>query len=245
MTNVIRDNTWLWAVKITAAAFQVPATWHVFNRIFEQSGRGRYERYITSFLAILLIDVFFLAVLYLLESPELTPLQKLPWVLVGVGLLIAVIAIGFADEGVMAWAPRMGFIGLVLADLFGWVVEALTTYFSRDAKEKRIRDKQVLARRNLMYAAWERAMQEIAPDLIDVQVARETRLLGLEEPALLPAPREYPVEVEDNIFQLSPTEFAWQSPHTSEYHDTTTQGKPYSLPGARRALARHLKDITW
>lgn len=247
MNNIVRNNQWLWLVKIAAALFQVPATWHVFMRLFEDSGRGIWEARITTLLAILLIDAFFLAVLYLLES-DATPLEKLPWALAGVGLLVANLAIGFLDEGWLAWGPRIGFIGLVLTDLFAWATDIVTQYFSRDQVEKRLRDKQVLHRRRLYMKAWKKAMKDLYPSLIEMHQQREVRALNLEPQIEEPVVRllesgqpEEGTEVAEGVY-YSPQGYYWVSPVTNEVFYETSTGKPYTLRGAQQARTRHINQ---
>lgn len=243
MNNIVRNNQWLWGVKVTAALFQVPATWHVFMRLFEDTGRGVWEARITTLLAILLIDAFFLAVLYLLES-DATPLEKLPWALAGVGLLAANLAIGYLDEGWLAWGPRIGFIGLVLTDLFAWATDIITQYFSRDQVEKRLRDKQVLHRRRLYMKAWKKAMKDLYPSLIDMHQQREIRALNLDEPVvkLLEAGEpENDAEVSEGVYYANGS-YYWVSPYTNEVYYQTSTGKPYTMRGAQQARTRHVNQ---
>lgn len=244
MSNFIRNNRWLWAVKIVAAAFQIPATWHVFMRVFEESGRARGEAVFSTVMAILLIDCFFLAILYFLESTELSIREKLPWAIVGFLLVLATLAIGFKDEGVMAFAPRLGFIGLVMADLLSYGTEAWSSYFSREAVEQRIRNQQVLTRRRAMLKANRQALHALEEKFVEVQLQRELAMLNIKEPIEVSQPKllapAYPQEIEEGIFQLAPDRFGWKNGGDTIY-DTTTTGKPYSQMGARRARARAIK----
>ncbi len=240
MNDIIRNNRWLWGLKITAALFQIPATWHVFMRLFQESGRGVWESRITTLLAILLIDAFFLAVLYLLES-DASPLDKLPWALAGIGLLAANLVIGFLDEGWLAWGPRIGFIGLVLTDLFAWVTSIVTQYFSREQIEKRLRDKQVLHRRRLYMRAWKKAMKDLYPSLIEMHQQRETRSLNLDEPVVRLLESGQPEEVAEGVYYENGG-YHWVSPVTNEVFYQTAAGKPYTLRGAQQARTRHINQ---
>lgn len=242
MQNFVRDNKWLWAVKIVAALFQIPATWNVFVKNFKAAGRPDLEAYITTFFAILLIDIFFLAVLYLLESDELDPIKKIPWALVGVGLLIATLLIGFADEGLFAWMPRVGFIGLVSADLFTWAADFIALMFDRDRIEKRVRDRQVVARRRIMQKAWKEAQKALYEDLVYLQYERERRSLGIAPKGnTVSSDPEYQI-VEDGIIFLPATNsYGWEA-EDGQFYCRTVGGKNYTLRGAKLARARRLKN---
>lgn len=250
MKNFIRDNKILWLVKIAAAAFQIPATWHVFTKLFEEAGRGQIETYITSFFAIVLIDALIIIVMYFLESGELNPLDKSAWAFGGVALLVSIFYIGYKDEGAMSFAPRIGVLLLISIDLFSWSTEFTTYYFSREQIEKRLRNKQVLHRNKQDKKAWREARKKLYPELVQLQMKREIQLLGLDElyqpteSTPLPEPVEqsdlmgYAEYVEPNIVQLPSGGYGWSDPVTGEITTTTALGKPYSLQGARSALSR-------
>lgn len=234
MSTTIRDSYWIWAVKVIASLFQIPATWNVFSTIFRNSGRPEWEVEFSTFFAIVLIDVFILAVSYIIESPELTPGRKVPWVLVAVGLLTGIIWIGIKDEGPLAWVPRLGLIGLISADVFSWFYDLVATYNSREAIEQRIRDRQVIKRRKQMEQAWSKSFKKLAPRLEELQTARELRTLGIED---------FPPMVEDSpIVQLASGAWSWLD-EEGQVHDTTATGKPYTKAGATRAHARHSRSL--
>jgi len=175
VTNAEKNPVWL-SVKIITALFQFPATISVFYKIFEDSARSPLVAGISTFFAILLIDVFLLAVLHYLESATLDPLQKIPLVVVGILLTIAVIWIGYLDEGILSWAPRLGFIGLVMTDVFNWVLELTRWSNSRERFEQRERDRMVKLRRKVMNDEFKRAIE--TENVRDVIRRIQTRRLG-------------------------------------------------------------------
>lgn len=247
MKNFVRDNPILWVVKIAAALFQIPATFHVFSKILEEAGRGKAERYFTAFLAVILIDALIIVVMYFLESKELSPLDKLAWAFGGVSLLVAVFFIGFQDEGIMSFAPRIGVFLLVSIDLFAWVTEFSTFYFSREQIEKRLRNKQVLFRNKQDKKAWREARKIMYPEIVELQMQREKTTLGLlKESTSVSEPlptlnikenSEYIEEVEPGIYQVTGNGYGWIDAY-GELHTQTALGKSYTLQGARSALKR-------
>jgi hypothetical protein len=242
MSNFVRNNKLFWTVKVIAALFNAPATWHVFTEQFRTGGRSEFEIYFSTVMAILLIDAFFLAVLYFIESHELSVREKLPYAITSVGLAAAMLAIGYEDEGGLAFAPRLGFLGLILADLLSYLTEAWTTYFSREVVEQRIRNRQVLTRRRAMQQAYSKAIKELQAEFIDTQIKRERATLNIKEsdpPARILTDKN-PREIEEGIFLLADGKsYGWKN-GGDELYDTTATGKPYSLVGARRARARSL-----
>lgn len=246
MKSFVRDSRLLYTVKFVAALFNAPATWHVFTQQFERSGRGQFEVVFSTIMAILLIDAFFLAVLYFIESKELSIRERLPYALTSVGLAVAMLVIGYQDEGGLAFAPRLGFLGLILADLLAYSTEAWSEYFSRDAIEKRLRDRQVLARRRSMLKAYDTALKDLFPTFIDVQYERE--LAQLNRPQEQPVVEERSIEqlplleeVEQGVYQLANGHFGWKNGDDT-LHEFTATGKPYTKQGAYRARQHALKS---
>ena len=255
MNNFIRDNKWLWLLKGVACAFQVPATWDVFHDIFKEAGRPNIVVVFNTLFAILLIDALFLVVLFLLESGELTTLQKLPWALVGTGLIVATLEIGLKDEGSSAWMPRIGFIGLVSADLFSWITEffgsiwhSYVGYYSFDKVERRLIDRQKKERREQKLRAWRVARNILDDELVQVEIRRERVLLGIDD---------VPVMIEQDTPLLPPPDYIIQNddgygyihPVTGEEITVTQTGRSYTERGAkaayRRALNHREEESAW
>lgn len=274
-----------WIVKIVTAVFQFPATWHVFKGVFNQAERDYRVVTISTFMSILLIDVLIILVLLVLEGSDLDPLKKIPWVLVGLGLLAAIIAVGYKDEGVLSWAPRLGFIGLVLVDVFDWFVEFLRWRSSRERLEQIDRDKMVKARREMMDTERINAMNDsrVRDIVFRVQVRRLGNELNIEdlygdtldrlidEELREEEYREVKEYVDEDVFVKQqdydsypfneqtfidhyqyiegvPGEiysvngmYYFVSPKTDELFWKTSQDKPYSESGIKRAHTRHMK----
>jgi hypothetical protein len=49
------------------------------------------------------------------------------------------------------------------------------------------------------------------------------------------------LQIESGIYQLESGNYAWQHPETGRLEETTSQGNPYTLVGAKRARSRALK----
>jgi len=191
-------------------------------------------------MAILLIDVLFIVLLYLLESAELSVREKLPWSVVGFGLIVVVVYIGYLDEGLLAFAPRLGFIGIVMADELNYLTEVMATYTSREVTEQRIRNRQVIARRKAMQKAYRAALKELEPTMKEVQIQRELATLKQTEPkASEPLiNKNGHKEVEPGIFEVRDGEFAWAD-KAGQLHAKTQLGKPFTLRGAKITRSRN------
>lgn len=256
MKNFMRDNYLWWAVKIMAAVYQASATYRVFYNKLEDTGRESWERGLDSVLAILLIDLFFLAVLYFLESDDISVFNKFPLVLIGIGLAVAIIAIGITDEGTMAWGPRIGILGLIFTDVFKWSSEVGKMWWqrhtyrtSREFQEQCIRDSEVIARRKAKEKATKKAYEVLADEFLQTIIERERRNLRTIEDKIdmvvvspkqtdLPLVNIDPVELSEGVWDMGNGTFAWNV----DDGDLVTEGafgKAYSTQqGAQRARSR-------
>lgn len=258
-----KNQIWL-VTKIVTAIFQIPATWSIFARIFRDAGRSEFLVYITTFLSIILIDLFFLAVLAFLEDQESDPVDKIPMVVVSLFLLAAIIYIGFLDEGILAAAPRLALVGLVMTDDFIWCVSLIRWLQDRDRIEVRERNKRATKRVQVVNQEFVEALEEARPAIRARELYRLGQELKLEEifgikilteqqseqlkqvdMLALPKPKEVVVEghpeLGENIFRLEDNTLGWTCPKCNQTFLETSLGQPYKSEfGIRRAMSRHL-----
>jgi len=102
---------------------------------------------------------------------------------VGLGLLIAIIAIGYMDEGILSWAPRLGFIGLVMADVFNWFLEYRRWRNSRERFDTIERDKMVKERLVIMNQERSNVLNDprVQEIIFRIQARRLGKELNVEE----------------------------------------------------------------
>jgi hypothetical protein len=173
-----KTNTYMmWTLKILAAAYQTPATATVFFNEFDN--RTPLFQYITTILAVLLIDMLLIVTLWKLENSSIDPIERGAWVFAAIFLTSAVVYIGFLDEGGLAWGPRIGIITIVLVDIIKWMLDLLRQYYSRDEKEKRIRNRIVLYRSRKMETAQKAALDDLAGALQRLHYQREVERLNM------------------------------------------------------------------
>lgn len=252
--SFIRDNKLMIFLKIVIALYQIPATIYVFHDITLKAGRSDVESYISAFAAVVLIDALLLTALHFLESSELTPSQKVPWAVAGILLSIAIFIIGFQDEGITAWMPRVAVFILVGTDIFNLALEGIAWYTNferRTERSKRRRElqqlemanKQVVERQKRMQKAYIDALDLLKDELLELHVKRERVKLGIVP--------EDQLEAQVETDQLVPTEFAgvyklpdntygWTTNGTNTLRTRTVTGTPYTLKGANVARKRAL-----
>lgn len=251
--NFIRQSK-LWTyVKIFAAIYSASSTFRVFFTALD-NGRGKIEAGLDSILSVILIDLLFLSVLWFLESDELSLFDKFPLVLVGIGLVVAIIAIGFEEEGTLAFAPRIGLAGLIATDTLRWSAEVVrqvhTNYqhkHSREYIEQQIRNSEVIARKKAMELARKKAFDTLAPEFLQVILDRERKQLGLTEEPISTKQIDFinltpqTEEVEDGVVRLNDGNFAWRN--GNELVTSGSLGRPYPTRiGASRARTRFLNQ---
>ena len=250
-TKYIEEWDWLRTAKYITAVLQIPATWAVFTRAFEQAGRSPELTIFNTLCAVLLMDVLLLYLLNTLEGTKVSTSNKLPYVIAILLLTAANLAIGYIDEGLLAFSPRVGLVTLVGIDVFVWVNDFRTLYFSRDVVEKRIRDNQVVARRKLkarmnMLARW-----RLLPMYLQQQLEIEKRLLvgsKTESPTVPEAVPAKPVKIHsintlpDGVVDLGHGKYGWENPFNGATHEKTAVGKPYTMRGAQIARSRHITE---
>lgn len=230
----IRDNRLWLVVKLFSLLVQYFATWHVFTREFAE--RGQIERTILALCVFFLIDILFIAASHFVESPEVRTLDKIPFVTINILLAFFILYIGIQNEkSFLALAPRIGIVGIVIADCMYFTSEIIENYYQRETIEQRIRNRQVIRRRKEDDKALKKARKILEPERIKLAVERERRTLGLDKKEEL-AKDEWE-EVEPGIFLISEDEYAWVD-IKGDYHQLTTTGKPYTLLGAKLAKAR-------
>ena len=175
------NKTVLWIVKIVAAIFNFPATAYVFFDILSATDRSPAFVYFNLIFAVLLIDVFFLWVLGVLEDSKEDPIKRMPAALSSILLVVAIIWIGVKDEGILAFAPRIGLVVLVFNDWILWSTDFFQLYFSRERIEKRIRDREVVHSRKIKSAARKQAMKNLKTEIIYSQEQSLIKQLSLFE----------------------------------------------------------------
>lgn len=250
-----KENYWFWSLKLCAAVFNGMATYTVFHQVFKDADRGQELSIISALLAVILVDLFFICALVMLEDKQKSIQDRASWAVAAILLVIATIGIGFADEGYVSWVPRIGFIMLVGQDVLSWYFEWLSIYKSREAQERRIRDSQVIMRRETLRKAYKEVIhsKEMLEAFKQREREREYENLGftastpepqkqstpLSEPIEQPNLLDYAEQVEDNIIQLPSGGYGWIDPSSGEVNTATALGKPYTLRGARAALTRN------
>lgn len=228
----MRNKKLLIAIKIVFSVFNIPATFYVFHDIFKQVRDNTLLVYFGAIMAILLIDLVFLWLLELLENAALDPKERIPAAVTSVCMALAILAIGYVDEGFLAIAPRISILVIVTHDLLAWYYHYRAAYSSREAKEQQLRDEQVLERRSMMRRAQSEAWQKLYPEFVELQIKRERSTLNIQtEETTLP---EYIVEKEDG--------YGWIHPKTKELVFETVTGNNYTLAGAKNAYARASKN---
>jgi hypothetical protein len=234
-------NNMLWLVKGTITVFNIPATFFVFLNLFQHSERPEWLAYFNTFMAILAVDVVFLWVIGVLESP-IEPIKRLPAAITSILMVVLVVWIGIMDEGsLLAFAPRAGMLLLVFNDLVGWLTDYRQLYQSREFQERRIRDREVIERRKVDSQALKEVVHELKPKLKERHTKRILAQLGLEE--VTERSVEIPKEetLPEFVFKTD-AGFGWKSPINGEVFTQTTLGKPYSMSGAQIAASRHVKE---
>lgn len=122
-------KSWVWtSVKLTSVAFNSISTYNVFFDALEK-GVHRNVLFLSPqtvvitgvILAVILIDVLFIALVNFLEAPkeegELYRHRK-PYAIGLLMLYVAIVLIGLQDEGLLALAPR---VGLGIITLVSWM----------------------------------------------------------------------------------------------------------------------------
>ena len=256
--SFVRDNKLMIFLKVVIALYQIPATLYVFHDITLKAGRSDVEAYVSAFAAVILIDALLLTALHFLESSELTPSQKVPWAVAGILLSIAIFLIGFQDEGITAWMPRVAVFILVGTDVFNLFLEWYAWYSdfdrriernkrNREWKELEIANDQIVRRRKKMKQAYVNALDSLKEELLDLHIKRERVKLGI-----LVESTGYQLEADQLVTQtdqLEATEFAgvyklpnntygWTTNGTNTLRTKTVTGTPYTLKGANVARKR-------
>jgi hypothetical protein len=242
------NNVFAW-LKLCAAVFNGAATFLVFYSIFSEGERGVFFSAFSAVLAVVLIDLFYIAALITMEDKSINLRERGIWGISATLLAIATLAIGIADEGILGIVPRIGFVLLVLQDDLAVYSEYAVLYHSRDAQEKRILNKQVLLRKNERAKAFERMIKstEIQDAMEAKERERELDLLALKstsfpEPVVhTPTAESYVEEVEPHIMQLATGGYGWVDKF-GELNTTTALGKPYSYQGAKAAYSHASKN---
>jgi hypothetical protein len=106
-------DMWLWA-KIGSVAFNSISTWNVFKDALTKSN-GDFIGFLGGLLAVVLVDVTFIALMDKLEMPYVESENVSHRWSYASGLIIlyvCIVAIGVFDEGVIAVAPRIA-IGII------------------------------------------------------------------------------------------------------------------------------------
>lgn len=265
----IKNNNYLLAAKWISAFVSSISTWNVFTEVFAKAGNHWILTYSLALGSILLIDGLYLATLSILEHPDISARDKLPWVVVAIALVVSIIGIGFVDEDFnpLSVAPRLGLIGLTLAYISMWANQRHQEQTSRDAIEKNINDSRVLMRRKMQQKAEERAYQDIQPDLQIKALVTAYDSMNLDEAwdrfyeieqkhhkqrqQTTPEPAtnnnghnaKFTVDtLGEGIVSLDNGNYGWVNKN-GEVVEHTAQGTPYtSVHGARIARGRALNN---
>lgn len=239
----MRNKRMLWIVKGIVTIFNLPATWFVFFELFEHTDRPEAVTYFNTFMAILAIDAVFLWVIGILES-DLTPIKRLPAAITSIMMAGLVVTIGIMDEGgILAFAPRAGMLLLVFNDIIAWITDWRLHYLSREVQEQRLRDQEVLHRREMNKKTLMAAIDDLEDQFQEKHRQRILDQLGLEE---ISERSETPTVVEskelpEGVVQVGDN-YGWYK--GQELITETTLGKPYTEKGAQLALSRHTKAST-
>lgn len=235
----MKNKTLLYAIKAIFSAFNVPATYHVFHDIFADVRATEGLVKFNTICAIVLIDLVFLWLLDLLENSAIDPLQRLPAALSAVIMTGAILWIGFIDESILAVAPRVSIIMIVLYDLAALYGEYHRLYRTPDALLQASRDRYHAKEAIDALRAKNEALEGIYPEQVAYFTEVERRKLVSAERSASSDTHESALA--EGIYRTDKG-YAWKSPVTGEVFDETSSGKPYTLTGAKQALTRHVNS---
>ena len=253
--SFVRDNKLMIFLKIVIALYQIPATLYVFHDITLKAGRSDVEAYVSAFAAVILIDALLLTALHFLESSELSPSQKVPWAVAGILLSVAIFLIGFQDEGITAWMPRVAVFILVGTDVFNLFLEWYAWFSdfdrrierskrNREWKELKIANSQIVHRRERMQQAHNDALNALKEELLDLHIRRERVKLGIliepVEDQLVTETDQLEATEFPGVYKLPNNTYGWTTNGTSTLRTRTVTGTPYTLKGANVARKRAL-----
>lgn len=249
----VKITTW-GAVKWCSVLFNSVATWTVFHTQFYAALHAESIAYLSAALAIILIDLLYVALINFIEAPthiEEKLTLRFPYVVGLTILYFAIVAIGFLAEGWLALAPRVGLGIITLICVNRYIVlyldERDRTWQERYDKRKYRAERQdslILskAQRKIKHQEQLNALKFLKGELKEKYVSNLRDQLGIttpvvEETKLLPASST--TDLLSEFIQKTNTGYAWVNPfNPDEIHATTAAGEPYSLSGAKIALAR-------
>lgn len=251
-------KSWVWtSVKLTSVAFNSISTYNVFFDALEK-GVHRNVLFLSPqtvvitgvILAVILIDVLFIALVNFLEAPkeegELYRHRK-PYAIGLLMLYVAIVLIGLQDEGLLALAPR---VGLGIITLVSWMRYSTLSRWELDQswedefqkrryrRERKDTLKLSEAQRKIKHKQQLTALSNLQGELLDKYIGdfRRQLKLGYEEdedsviiykkdPPLLAAGT---AELEDKIRRHFETEPEPIEGNIYRYKDTYYFYSPYT-----------------
>jgi hypothetical protein len=263
-----RKAAWWLATKIAGVVLTSIATYNVFHAAFDQSIRRdiffipRSTAVLLGvFVAFVLVDLLYVMLVTFLEE-ERTPDEPFTarWgQVISLWILYAfIVAIGYADEGLIAFAPRIGLGILALnatlkyvGEWSRWRDETWEDRFVR-RRNRRAQDdyvKMLEYERKLRYQSSRKALSQLADhELIADYYARyandllDRHTLISDSQPLLASSAGKAYAAEEYVYYDNG--WVWEDPFTGEIHRYSQAGKPYSERGARRAFGRYVKKVT-
>ena len=264
----MNKQTWWITTKIAGVILTSIATYNVFHAAFEQSITEPIffiprstAIFLGVFVAFVLVDLLYVMLVTFLEaersegeafSARWGQVISL-WV-----LYIFIVAIGFADEGIIAFAPRIG-LGILalnatlkyISEWQKWRDETWEDRFNRARHRRAEKDYigMLEYERKLKNKVARSALLDLSDrELKDEYYSQYADLL-LNRPTSIPEGQYYIAggdspeskDMESYVYQEG-SGWVWEDPYTGEKHKTTATGKPYSESGAKRALGRYLAN---
>lgn len=246
----------LWAgAKFASVAFNSISTWNVFHEALIQKNSSVIA-FLGTFTAIVLIDVLTLAFLSFLDDEQREENYTNRWAY-AIGLIVlylCIVLIGFKDEGILAFAPRVGLGILVFASVMRFSLDWLhwrdETWDIRYEKKKHRTERYdqyvfLTKQRRKKNKARKDALNKLFPELVAEYLEQHRNQLltftGHPTPRIIESSSVVKEHSSDDLIDLiieTEDGYGWIDPDTGEEHYETATGKPYSESGAKKALAR-------
>jgi len=251
-------KSWVWtSVKLTSVAFNSISTYNVFFDALEK-GVHRNVLFLSPqtvvitgvILAVILIDVLFIALVNFLEAPkeegELYRHRK-PYAIGLLMLYVAIVLIGLQDEGLLALAPR---VGLGIITLVSWMRYSTLSRWELDQSwedefqkrryRREMKDTLILseAQRKIKHKQQLTALSNLQGELLDKYIGDFRRQLKLgcegDEDSVIIYKKDPPLlaagtaELEDKIRAHFETEPEPIEGNIYRYKDTYYFYSPYT-----------------
>lgn len=257
---------WWIITKIASVVLTSIATYNVFHAAFKKSITSSifFIPRNTAILlgvavAFVLVDLLFvMLVTFLEEARRPGEVFSARWgQVVSLWVLyLFIVAIGFVDEGIIAFAPRIG-LGILalnatltyISEWRSWMDETWEDRFNKKRNRKAQLDHLDMTEyeRAIKRDASKKALYEVQPELIDDYYNQYVATLlnrptAISEPKLIIAGEIVPESIDQAsyVYRDSSGRWVWEDPYTGELHTRTAIGNDYTESGARRALGRFL-----